>query len=70
MVDAQHPRPVAWLARDVGANRLTVRHVVHELERDGHLWLQPYPHHRRAHLVVLAEREQQAYHDALRLQAP
>lgn len=70
VVDAQHPQPVAWLARDMGANRQNVQRIVNDLERDGHVRFQPNPHHRRAHLVVLTAKGQQAYDDAMRLQAP
>ncbi|MFG5118042.1 MarR family winged helix-turn-helix transcriptional regulator [Methylorubrum sp. POS3] len=70
IVDAQHPQPVAWLARGMGANRQNVQRIVHDLERDGHVRFQPNPHHRQAHLVVLTEQGQQAYDDAMRLRAP
>ncbi len=54
----------------MGANRQNVQRIVHDLERDGHVRFQPNPHHRQAHLVVLTEQGQQAYDDAMRLQAP
>lgn len=70
VVDARNPQPVAWLARDMGANRQNVQRIVNDLERDGHVRFMPNPHHRRAHLVVLTAKGQQAYDDAMRLQAP
>ena len=67
---ARRPRPVAWLARDLGANRQNVQRIVNELEKDGLLAFEPNPHHKRAHLVVLTDRGRQVYEEALRLYAP
>ena len=67
---ARRPRPVAWLARDLGANRQNVQRIVNELEKDGLVAFEPNPHHKRAHLVVLTDKGRQAYEEALRLYTP
>ncbi|NNU48456.1 winged helix-turn-helix transcriptional regulator [Rhizobium sp. WYCCWR 11279] len=67
---AGRPQPVAWLARDMGANRQNVQRIVNDLEKEGLLAFQPNPHHRRAQLVVLTDKGNQAYEIAMRLQAP
>jgi DNA-binding MarR family transcriptional regulator len=70
MIAAERPQPVAWIARDMGANRQNVQRIVNDLERDGLVEFQPNPHHRRAQLVVLTDKGLKAYDDAMRLQAP
>lgn len=70
IVAAERPQAVAWIARDMGANRQNVQRIVNDLEREGHVRFQPNPHHRRAQLVVLTDRGRQAYDAAMRLQAP
>ena len=70
MVAAKRPQPVAWIARDMGANRQNIQRIVNDLERDGLVEFQPDPHRRRAQLVVLTEKGAKAYDDAMRLQAP
>ncbi|NKK76149.1 MULTISPECIES: MarR family winged helix-turn-helix transcriptional regulator [Rhizobium] len=70
VVTAGRPQPVAWLARDMGANRQNVQRIVNDLEKEGLLAFQPNPHHRRAQLVVLTDKGEQAYETAMRLQAP
>ncbi|ASR09568.1 MarR family winged helix-turn-helix transcriptional regulator [Rhizobium leguminosarum] len=70
VVTAGRPQPVAWLARDMGANRQNVQRIVNDLEKEGLLAFQPNPHHRRAQLVVLTDKGEQAYKTAMRLQAP
>ncbi|MBY5522006.1 MarR family winged helix-turn-helix transcriptional regulator [Rhizobium leguminosarum] len=70
VVTAGRPQPVAWLARDMGANRQNVQRIVNDLEKEGILAFQPNPHHRRAQLVVLTDKGEQAYETAMRLQAP
>jgi len=70
IVAAERPQPVAWLARDMGANRQNVQRIVNDLAREGLVEFAPNPHHRRASLVVLTHRGRQAYDDAMRLQAP
>jgi DNA-binding MarR family transcriptional regulator len=70
IVAAQHPQPVAWLARNLGANRQNVQRIVNDLEQEGLACFQANPHHRRAQLVVLTDKGRQAYDAAMRLQAP
>ena len=70
IVDAERPEPVAWLARNLGANRQNVQRIVNDLERDGLVVFEVNPHHRRAQLVVLTEKGRQVYDAAGRLQAP
>jgi DNA-binding MarR family transcriptional regulator len=69
-VVAERPQPVAWLARDLGANRQNVQRIVNDLHREGLVAFEPNPHHRRAHLVVLTDKGRQAFDAAMRLQAP
>ena len=70
MVAADRPQPVAWLARDMGANRQNVQRIVNDLYDEGLIAFKPNPHHRRAQLVVLTEKGQQAFDAAMCLQAP
>lgn len=70
IVAAERPQPVAWLARDLGANRQNVQRIVNDLERDGLVAFETNPHHRRAQLVVLADKGRQAFDTAMRLQSP
>src|SRR5262245_62418381 len=61
IVDAERPEPVAWLARNLGANRQNVQRIVNDLERDGLVAFETNPHHRRAQLVVLTGKGRQVY---------
>ncbi|MDE5445971.1 MarR family transcriptional regulator [Bradyrhizobium sp. CSA207] len=70
IIDADRPEPVAWLARNLGANRQNVQRIVNDLERDGLVVFEANPHHRRAQLVVLTDRGRQIYDAAGRLQVP
>ena len=70
IVAAERPQPVAWLARDMGANRQNVQRIVNDLESDGMVEFAPNPHHRRASLVVLTDRGRQKFDAAMTLQAP
>jgi len=70
IVGAERPEPVAWLARNLGANRQNVQRIVNDLERDGLVAFETNPHHRRAQLVVLTEKGQQVYDAAGRVQVP
>jgi DNA-binding MarR family transcriptional regulator len=63
-------QPVAWLARNMGLNRQGVQRIVNEMREDGLVELRPNPHHRRAHLVALTKRGEEAFASASRLQAP
>jgi DNA-binding MarR family transcriptional regulator len=70
IIAAERPQPVAWLARDMGANRQNVQRVVNDLMREGFVAMAPNPHHRRASLVVLTDKGREAYGQAMALQAP
>lgn len=67
---AERPQPVAWLARDLGANRQNVQRIINDLQREGLVAFEPNPHHRRAQLVVLTESGRQAFDAAMELQTP
>jgi DNA-binding MarR family transcriptional regulator len=67
---APNPQPVAWLARSMGLNRQGVQRIVNEMRDEGLLELQPNPHHRRAHLVVLTKRGKETFEAATKLQVP
>ena len=70
IVAAEQAKPVAWLARDMGGNRQNVQRIVNDLASEGMIELQPNPHHRRAPLVVLTAKGEQAFADAMKLQTP
>ncbi len=70
IVRAGHPQPVAWLARNLGANRQNVQRIVNDLQGMGFITFEPNPHHRRAQLVVLTPEGKEAYEAAMALQAP
>ena len=63
-------QPVAWLARDMGANRQNVQRIINDLAKEGLVAFQTNPHHRRAQFVVLTEKGKKAFDAAMRLQAP
>ena len=67
---AERPEPVAWLARNLGANRQNVQRIVNDLEKQGLVAFGTNPHHRRAQLVVLTDEGKQTFDEAMRLQAP
>jgi DNA-binding MarR family transcriptional regulator len=67
---ADRPQPVAWLARDLGANRQNVQRIVNDLAKDGLVTFEVNPHHKRAQLVVLTAAGQSAYDDAIRAWDP
>src|SRR5579864_4701585 len=66
---AQQPQPVAWIARDLGANRQNVQRIVNDLDEEGLVRFEVNPHHRRAQLVVLTDKGRQAFDAAMGLQA-
>jgi DNA-binding MarR family transcriptional regulator len=70
IVAAERPQPVAWLARDLGANRQNVQRIINDLERERLVAFETNPHHRRAQLVVLTDKGRETYEAAMRLQAP
>lgn len=65
IVYADRPQPVAWLARDLGANRQNVQRIVNDLHGEGLVAFEPNPHHRRAQLVVLTDKGRQTYDAAI-----
>src|ERR1700744_2187837 len=62
---ADRPRPVAWLARDLGANRQNIQRIVNDLARETLVTFETNPHHKRAQLVVLTEAGKRAYDNAV-----
>ncbi|MGD9209616.1 MAG: MarR family winged helix-turn-helix transcriptional regulator [Desulfobacteraceae bacterium] len=70
IVEADRPQPVAWLARDLGANRQNVQRIVNDLHKEKLVTFKRNPHHRRARLVVLTDKGRQTFDAAMRLQAP
>lgn len=70
IVEADRPQPVAWLARDMGANRQNVQRIVNDLAKEGLVMLAANPHHRRASLIVLTDKGKQTFDAAMGLQAP
>jgi DNA-binding MarR family transcriptional regulator len=70
IVTAERPQPVAWLARNLGANRQNVQRIVNDLHKEGLVAFETNPHHRRAQLVVLTDKGRRAFDAAMRLQAP
>lgn len=65
IVLSQRPQPVAWIARDLGANRQNVQRIINDLHHDGIVVFEPNPHHKRAHLVVLTDKGRRAYEAAI-----
>src|SRR5208337_4900212 len=51
IVAAERPQPVAWLARNIGANRQNVQRIINDLQKEEFVTFATNPHHRRAHLV-------------------
>ncbi len=70
IIAADRPQPVAWLARDMDANRQNIQRIVNDLEKEGLVSFETNPHHRRAQLVVLTDKGRQTFDAAMRLQAP
>ena len=70
IAEAERPQPVAWLARDLGANRQNVQRIVNDLHKEGLVIFEVNPHHRRAQLVVLTEKGRRTFEAAMELQAP
>src|SRR6516162_3042976 len=70
IVEAERPQPVAWLARDLGANRQNVQRIANDLNSEGLVAFEANPHHRRAQLVVLTDKGRQTFEAAMRLQVP
>jgi DNA-binding MarR family transcriptional regulator len=70
IVSADRPHPVAWLARNLGANRQNVQRIINDLHKEALVAFEANPHHRRAQLVVLTAKGRQTFEAAMRLQAP
>jgi DNA-binding MarR family transcriptional regulator len=70
MVAAERAQSVAWLARDMGANRQNVQRIINDLHRDGLVTFEANPYHRRSQLVILTDKGKQTFDAAMRLQAP
>jgi DNA-binding MarR family transcriptional regulator len=70
IAEAGRPQPVAWLSRDLGANRQNVQRIVNDLHKEGLVAFEANPHHRRAQLVVLTDKGRQTFDAAMRLQGP
>jgi DNA-binding MarR family transcriptional regulator len=70
IVNAERPQPVAWLARNLGANRQNVQRIVNDLHKDELIAFETNPHHRRAQLIVLTDKGRKTFEAAMRLQAP
>lgn len=70
IVAAERTQPVAWLARDLGANRQNVQRIVNDLAGEGLVAFAPNPHHKRAQLVVLTTKGRMAYDAAIALYRP
>ena len=47
----ERAQPVAWLARNLGANRQNVQRIINDLHKQGLVAFETNPHHRRAQLV-------------------
>lgn len=70
IVAAGRPQPVAWLARDLGANRQNLQRIANDLAREGLVSFEPNPHHRRAQLLALTARGREAFAAAMEAYAP
>ena len=70
IIAAERPQPVAWLARDLGANRQNVQRIINDLHKEDLVAFEINPHHRRAQLVVLTDKGKRAFDAAMELQAP
>lgn len=70
IVAADRTQPVAWLARNLGANRQNVQRIINDLHKDGLVSFETNPHHRRAQLIVLTDKGRQTYEATMRLQIP
>ncbi len=70
IVAADYPQPVAWLSRNLGANRQNVQRIVNDLAKEGLVAFAANPHHRRAQLVVLTSKGRKTFDAAMSLQAP
>lgn len=70
IVATERAQPVAWLARDMDANRQNIQRIVNDLEKEGLVTFAPNPHHKRAPLIVLTDKGKQVFDSAMYLQGP
>ncbi len=70
IVETDRRQPVAWMAREMGANRQNIQRIVNDLAADELVQFEPNPNHRRAHLVVPTVKGRATYQGALDLQGP
>lgn len=70
IVHSDRAQPVAWLARDLGANRQNVQRIVNDLQHEGIVTFESNPHHKRAHLVVLTEKGREIFEAAINAYNP
>jgi DNA-binding MarR family transcriptional regulator len=70
IVASERSQPVAWLARDMGANRQNIQRIVNDLEKEGLITFMPNPHHKRAQLVALTDKGKDVFESAMSQQAP
>lgn len=66
----RQPAPVAHVAREMGLARQSVQRLVDHLVEKGLLAYQENPHHRRAPVVVMTTRGQQAFDGLTARQVP
>ncbi len=66
---SDEPRPVAWVAQDMGLSRQAVQRIVNDLKKAGLVELQPNPRHARAKLVLLTKEGQRRLAQASERQA-
>src|SRR4051794_4620938 len=64
------PLPVAWVARNMGLTRQAVQRAADGLAAEGFVRFAPNPHHRRAKLVALTEKGEEALDRVSARQAP
>jgi DNA-binding MarR family transcriptional regulator len=67
---AEWPQSVAWLARNMGANRQNIQRIVNALEKEGLVTFQDNPHHKRSQLVILTDKGSKTYMAAMQLHYP
>jgi DNA-binding MarR family transcriptional regulator len=70
IIKAERPQPVAWLARDMGANRQNVQRIVNDLAKEEWVEFAENPHHRRAALVMLTVKGRAVFDAAMALESP
>src|SRR5258708_33817411 len=67
---AERPQPVAWLARDLGANRQNVQRIVNDLHKEGLVTFEVNPHHLRAPPVTLTAKARRTFKAPRGLRGP